>query len=286
MQVIRASTIGFCFGVRDALETAFGLDEPNSVTILGELVHNQAVLDRLHGTGFRQMAESEQQPLPETRDVLVTAHGISNRERERLTAAGKRLIDTTCPLVAHLHAHALALHDEGFHVILIGKPGHVEVRGVLGDLESATLVQSVEDLRPLPYSKLGVVAQTTTPVDVARAIIKKIEELHPEAEVRSYDTICAPTKQRIQAVQQLAGEVEVLVIVGGRNSNNTRQLVQAARNRGARVRHVESARELQPHWFLGREKIGLAAGTSTPEELLAEVEYRLHKIGALLGAGA
>jgi 4-hydroxy-3-methylbut-2-enyl diphosphate reductase len=284
MQVIRAGTLGFCFGVRDALSAAFDLDQPKSVTIHGELVHNRAVQDRLRERGFRQTAEAERDALPSTDQVLVTAHGISNRERERLAAAGKQLIDTTCPLVAHLHARALSAQSEGFHVILIGKRGHVEVNGVLGDLESATLVQSVEDVSPLPHDKLAICAQTTTPASVAEAILARVRELHPRADVRYHDTICAPTKQRIQAVMTLAGEVELMVIVGGRNSNNTLQLVATARARGTRVRHVESAEELQPHWFLGRERIGLAAGTSTPDELLARVEARLAEIGALLGA--
>ncbi|MFH0944521.1 MAG: 4-hydroxy-3-methylbut-2-enyl diphosphate reductase [Planctomycetota bacterium] len=286
MQVIRAEHLGFCFGVRDALEVTFSQDRPEDVTIHGELVHNESVLARLRARGFRQEEESERDVLPSTERVLVTAHGISQSRRQRLLAAGHELIDTTCPLVAHLHAQATSFSEQGFHIILIGKPGHVEVRGVLEDLDQFTLVEKPSDVKRLPHARLGILAQTTTPAPLAEAIVARVESLNPDAEIRWVNTICEPTRKRILSVRQLAEKVDVIVVVGGRNSNNTLQLVNAAREARAKVRHVQGASDLQPHWFLERGRVGLAAGTSTPEEAIDAVESGLLRIGSLLGIGS
>src|SRR5262245_27723007 len=164
MRVILADVLGMCFGVRDALAVIEDIDRPAGVTIHGELVHNEKVLDRLHERGFHMVEEDRRTSLPLTESVLITAHGVSQKERRRLEQAGKRLIDTTCPLVTRAHDAARKLQQEGYHVLVIGKPGHVEVRGIVEDLDSYDIVESPADVKTYAHPKLGIMCQTTTQV--------------------------------------------------------------------------------------------------------------------------
>ncbi|HEV3005389.1 MAG TPA: 4-hydroxy-3-methylbut-2-enyl diphosphate reductase [Pirellulales bacterium] len=271
MQVIRAEAMGFCFGVRDAIEVAKSVERPDRVTIHGELVHNAGVLAGLKARGFQMTAEDDRQGPPATPLVLITAHGVSQRTRERLAAAGSRLIDTTCPLVVRVHRAAQTLAGEGRHVLVIGRPGHVEVRGIVEDLDSFDVVSSPDEVRQYPHAKLGVVCQSTTPPRVAEAVLAAIRRENPTADVRFVDTVCQPTRDRQEAVERLADQVEAMVVVGGNNSNNTRELVALCRERGLATWHVQSAAELDPAWFRGRHVVGLTAGTSTPPAPIDDV---------------
>jgi 4-hydroxy-3-methylbut-2-enyl diphosphate reductase len=223
-------------------------------------------------------SESARQALPETRDVLITAHGISQRERERLESAGQRLIDTTCPLVRHAHEAALRLAGEGFHVLVIGRPGHVEVQGLIEDLPSHDIVQSVDDVKTWPHARMGIVCQTTTPPKLAEQISAAIKTQNPHAEIRYRNTICQPTRDRQQAVERLCQDVEAVVVVGGANSNNTRQLVALCRAQGKPAFHVQTADDLKPAWFEGVHTVGLTAGTSTLDETIDAVHERLETL--------
>lgn len=275
MNVKLADVLGMCFGVRDALEIIDRIDRPAEVTIHGELVHNEQVLRRLDRRGFRQADEKGRTSLPTTDAVLITAHGISKRERERLAAAGKTLIDSTCPLVARAHEAAHRLQSEGRHVVVVGRPGHVEVQGIVEDLTSFDLAPTPEHVRTYPQHRLGVMCQTTTPEPLAAAVLREIERLNPHADIRFIDTICLPTKEHQLALERLLDEVEAVVVVGGRNSNNTRQLVQRCRQRGVQAFHVQQAADLDPAWFAGIETVGLTAGTSTLEATIQEVHRTL-----------
>ena len=278
MQILRADVLGMCFGVRDALAFTETVESPAAVTIHGELVHNEKVLDRLQRRGFQQQGEAARRSLPVTDTVLITAHGISNRERERLLVAGKRLLDSTCPLVARAHDSAQKLAADGYHVLVIGRPGHVEVQGIVEDLESYTLIPDAGAVIAFPHARLGVMCQTTTPTAHADSILAAIRDKNPHAEVKFADTICHPTKEHQQALDDLLGRVEVMVVVGGHNSNNTRQLVDRCRSYGVPAHHVQGAEELRPEWFVRVERIGITAGTSTLAETIDEVERRLHEM--------
>jgi 4-hydroxy-3-methylbut-2-enyl diphosphate reductase len=161
MKILRADVMGMCFGVRDALKIIDDIDRPREVTIHGELVHNETVLTQLGLRGFQMKGEAERNELPPTDTVLITAHGISTKERQRLESAGKKLIDTTCPLVERAHEAALKLQRDGYHVLVIGRRGHVEVQGVVEDLDSYDVIQSVDEVRPYPSRRLGIMCQTT-----------------------------------------------------------------------------------------------------------------------------
>lgn len=286
MQIILADVLGMCFGVRDALAIIDDIDRPEAVTIHGELVHNEKVLDRLQDRGFRMVEENRRTSLPVTDTVLITAHGVSQRERRRLESAGKRLIDTTCPLVTRAHDAAQKLQGDGFHVLVIGKPGHVEVQGIVEDLTSYDLLQSPADVRTYPHPKLGIMCQTTTPVEFAQRIHRAVQAKNPHAEVRFADTICHPTKDHQKALEKLLDEVQAVVVVGGRNSNNTKQLVRRCEERGVPAYHVQDADDLRPEWFEGVDMVGLTAGTSTLEETIRRVHGELQALAAGVAATA
>lgn len=279
MIVLRASELGMCFGVRDALAVLDAIERPGDVTIHGELVHNPAVLRSLAQRGFRSVPEDER-AVPDTTAVLVTAHGISERERDALAAAGKQVVDTTCPLVQKAHDAARSLAAERRQLVVLGQRGHVEVRGVVGDHPAALVVQDDGDVRDFGAARLGVMCQTTLPPDRATALVERIRAANPRADVRFVDTVCAPTKARQQALRELLDRVDALVVVGGRNSNNTKQLAATARAHGVRALHVEGPADLDPDFLRDAHTVGLTAGTSTLPDTVDAVERALRAIAA------
>jgi 4-hydroxy-3-methylbut-2-enyl diphosphate reductase len=281
VNVIRAEVMGMCFGVRDALKAAESVPDPTRVTIHGELVHNPEVTRRLAEAGFRQAPEDGRDADARTPLVLITAHGVSDRERGRLAASGKALIDATCPLVRRVHEAARQLEGEGRHVLLIGKPGHVEVRGVVEDLRHCEVIGDPDEVRTYRSRRLGVVCQTTMPPDVVEEICRRIRRLNPAADLRLVDTVCLPTRLRQQAMLDLVRRVDAVVVVGGRHSNNTSRLVEFCRQRGTPAHHVESSAGLGPSWFEGVATVGLTAGTSTLDETIDEVQRALERIGIM-----
>lgn len=284
MKIVRAAELGMCFGVRDALEITTKVDDPTQVTIHGELVHNPKVIDQLNAAGFHQLPENDRAQIASTPLVLITAHGISNAARKRLEATGKRLIDTTCPLVRRVHHAAIEMAAEGRHVLLIGKPGHVEVVGIIEDLASCDVIACPGDVRAYESKRLGIVCQTTMPSQSVDEIKARIERDNPASDIRFVDTVCHPTKRRQQAMLELINGVDTVVVVGGRNSNNTRRLAELCEQHNVPARLVTCADEIDPCWFDDAETVGLTAGTSTLDETINEVHARLEEIAASKGA--
>lgn len=280
MRVIRADVLGMCFGVRDALAVIDGIADPAAVTIHGQLVHNEIVQAQLEARGFaiqdeRQRAKS----LPETPTVLITAHGISDTRRRDLEAGGKQIVDTTCPLVTRVHQAARSLEREGYYLLVIGRRGHVEVEGITEDLERFDVIESVDDVRVYPARRLGIVCQTTATDRHVATIRDAITERNPHAEIKFIDTVCLPTKEHQRALERMLDRVNAVVVVGGRQSNNTRELVARCRERGRPVVHVQAAADLDPTWFHEYDVVGLTAGTSTLADTVDEVHRALVRIG-------
>lgn len=281
MQVIRASAMGVCFGVRDALKITEAVAQPVQVTVYGELVHNPLVQQRMRHRGFNQSSEGAcRDELPGTSHVLITAHGISEWRKKQLLAAGKTLLDTTCPLVRKAHASAIRLRDQGYYVLVIGRPGHVEVQGIVEDLYRFDVLPDAKAVKTYESDRIGIVCQTTTPAALAKQVRAEVARMNPQAEIKYFDTICQPTKDRQTALEDLLNQVKTVVVVGGRNSNNTRQLAQRCRERGAVVYHVQSPEELDSRWFDGVDVVGLTAGTSTLSETIESVYQALRAFGA------
>jgi 4-hydroxy-3-methylbut-2-en-1-yl diphosphate reductase len=182
-------------------------------------------------------------------------------------------------LVTRAHEAAQSLEKAGYHVLVIGKPGHVEVEGIIGDLRAFEVIADPSQVRTYPERRLGIMCQTTTPSAHADAIRAAIALKNPHAEIRFIDTICQPTKNHQAALHTLLDQVDAVVVVGGRNSNNTQQLVRRCQERCLPTHHVQSADDLRPEWFDGIATVGLTAGTSTLDETIEEVYQALVQIG-------
>lgn len=278
MNIHLASHYGMCFGVRDALQLARRSAARAPLTILGQLVHNPVVTNQFEQLGAFQGKVEDAGPAP-TRHVLITAHGASQSQRERWRSLGHDVIDTTCPLVRRAHEALAALVSQGCHPVVIGSPTHVEVRGLVGDFPGAIVVAHEQEVAALPFHpRFGIVSQTTQPQRFVEEIVTRIRALHPSAEVRWIDTVCRPTKDRQDALERLCQENSNIVVIGGRNSNNTRQLLQRARALGCRACQVETAGDLDPAWFAEVTDVGVTAGTSTLPETIEEILTKLREI--------
>jgi 4-hydroxy-3-methylbut-2-en-1-yl diphosphate reductase len=280
MKILLAEHFGICFGVRDAIAQAEQLAREAPLTILGELVHNPIVRERLRAQGVKESSLEGGAELS-TRRVMITAHGASDEKREKWRAADFDLIDGTCPLVRHAHTQLKMLVAAGFFPVVIGKAGHVEIRGLTEDFPEACIVDLPADILQLPLrERYGVISQTTQPIEHVRGLVAEIRKRHPAAEVRFVDTVCKPTKDRQAALQRLIAQADAIVVVGGRESNNTRQLVETCRAAGKRSFHIERPDELRAEWFAGRRVIGITAGTSTLPETVQAVYERLLQFAA------
>jgi len=262
-----------CFGVRDAIELALREGDAAPLTVLGDLVHNDAVLARLRARGI---ATAKDPADAGTGTVMVTAHGTSERSRARTRALGLRVVDATCPLVTVAHRAVQALVRDGYHPVIVGQRGHVEVRGLTDDLDAFDVVLDERDVEALaPRPRLGVAAQTTQPMDRVRHLVACMRRRFPEADIRFVDTVCRPTKQRQTAAIDLARQADVVIVVGGASSNNTRQLVETCSRYCARVHHVQTEADVLSEWLANAETVGLTAGTSTPDDVVDRIEARI-----------
>jgi 4-hydroxy-3-methylbut-2-enyl diphosphate reductase len=274
MKIIRAEHLGMCFGVRDAIALALKRAESEPLTILGDLVHNETVLTELRVQGIRVA----QQPAGvDTRTVMVTAHGASERAMSETRGRGLNVLEATCTLVHAAHRAVARLVREGFHPVIIGRHDHVEVRGMTEDLGAFDVVLSEEDVTRLcERPRFGVVSQTTLPIDRVRHLVRLIREQFPQSEVCFIDTVCQPTKQRQNAALELAQKCDVVIVIGGAHSNNTHELVKTCSRFCARVHHVQTAADLHEGFFRADDTVGITAGTSTPDSVIAEVEHHLN----------
>lgn len=276
MKLLRASHLGMCFGVRDAIALAVTEAQRQPLTILGELVHNETVLASLRARGIRF---ASQPAAAETNTVMVTAHGASEAAKNRARDHGLHVLEATCPLVHVAHRAVQTLAREGFHPIVIGQRNHVEVRGLTEDLPECDIVLTEADVAALrERPRLGIAAQTTQPIARVRELVALIRARFPQSEVRFVDTVCQPTKQRQAAAEELARQCDTVVVIGGAQSNNTRELVATCARHCPRVHHVQGPDDLRPEWFADAETVGLTAGTSTPDVTIDAVEQALERL--------
>jgi 4-hydroxy-3-methylbut-2-enyl diphosphate reductase len=262
-----------CFGVRDAIALALEHADAGPLTILGDLVHNPTVLTALEAKGIAVAQDITQVTTP---TVMVTAHGTSERTLARTRALGLDVVEATCPLVRVAHRAVAALARDGYHLVIVGQRDHVEVRGLTGDLDRFDVVLEDDDVLALEeHPRIGVAAQTTQPAAKVRHLVDVIRRRFPQSEVRFIDTVCKPTKERQSAAVEMARQADVVVIVGGRSSNNTRELVTTCARYCSRVHHVQTDADVRPEWLHGATIVGLTAGTSTPDEVIDRVETRI-----------
>lgn len=270
--------MGMCFGVKDAIALARQKATRGAVTVLGDLVHNETVMAELQAAGVQVKNQLDAVATPE---IIITAHGAARKVIAQAESRGLSVTEATCPLVHYAHRALQQLVAAGYYPVVVGQRHHVEVRGMTGDLEECTVVLQAEDLAELPARpRYGVVSQTTQPVERVQGLVSLIGERFPQAEVRWVDTVCRPTKQRQQAARELAQRCEVVVVIGGAHSNNTRELAATCAQFCPRVHHVQGPEDLRPEWFEGAGIVGITAGTSTPDEMIEAVEARLREWAA------
>ena len=276
MKIIRAKYLGMCFGVRDAIALATQTGHAAPLTILGDLVHNETVLADLRARGVSIKNDVDSVA---TQTVMITAHGASERVLNRARQRGLNVLEATCPLVRVAHEAVAELVRAGFHPVIIGKRDHVEVRGLTDDLAAFDVVLTEEDVLALPeHPRYGVAAQTTQPIDKVRWLAGLIRCRFPQSEVRFVDTVCRPTKQNQSAAMELAQKCDVVIVIGGAHSNNTRELVETCRRHCSRVHHVQDAAGLRAEWFAGVGTAGITAGTSTPDAMINQVEQGIREL--------
>ena len=264
-----------CFGVRDAIALAHEHAKTGPLTILGDLVHNATVSADLRTRG---VAIAHDVSDVRTSKVMVTAHGASERTLAQTRARGLEVVEATCPLVHVAHKAVHALVRDGYHPVIVGQRGHVEVRGLTGDLDRFDVILDDDDVLALePHPRIGVAAQTTQPIVKVRHMVDLIKRRFPDSLVRFVDTVCRPTKDRQIAAADLARQSDVVVVIGGANSNNTRELVQTCRRHCPRVHHVQTYADLRPGWFVDVRTVGITAGTSTPDEIIEQVDRRIRE---------
>ncbi len=270
-------------GVRRAVEMMeAAADERGPLTSLGSTVHNPQVVQRLHDRGVEVIGTIE---AIDARPVAITAHGVGPQVLRELNARGAQIVDTTCPIVTRAQQWAKKLTDEGFGVIVYGDPEHKEVRGILGWANGKVVTMRGEDDldAPLPDwmpSRIGVLSQTTETEEHFARFVHKLMTAHIDriSELRVINTLCNATTSQQAATQELARQVDVMIVVGGRESANTRHLAEVSRELGCETWHVESAEEIEAAWLAGRENIGVAAGASTPDFVIDDVVTRLYAL--------
>ena len=283
MRVIKAKELGFCMGVRravDMMESAVG--ELGPITSLGSTVHNPQVVDKLRARGVEVIATLE---AIDTRPVAITAHGVGPSVLRELQSRGANIVDTTCPIVTRAQQWAKKLTDEGFGLVVFGDPAHKEVRGIIDWANGkVTTMRSAAELdAPLPDwmpSRIGVLSQTTETEAHFAHFVQTLLTKHMDriSELRVINTLCNATTSQQAATDELAEQVDLMVVVGGRESANTRHLAEVAREHGVVTYHVESAAEIDAAWLPGHERVGVAAGASTPDAVIDEVVERLYAL--------
>ena len=274
-RVLLASPRGFCAGVERAIDTverALELYGP-PIYVRRQIVHNAHVVQELERLGAIFVESEEDAPVGVR--LILSAHGVSPSVRARADARKQGTLDATCPLVTKVHVQARRYAAEGYTVVLIGHEEHEEVVGTRGEAPGAVrVVGSVveaEALRVSDPARVAYVTQTTLSVDETREIIEVLQGRFPELRGPRREDICYATTNRQQAVKELAGEVDLLLVIGSENSSNSNRLVEVARAAGVESHLIDDESGIDERWLEGRETVGLTSGASAPESLVARV---------------
>jgi len=283
--ILLAEPRGFCAGVDRAIEIVeralakFGAP----IYVRHEIVHNNFVVNDLKSKGAIFIEDLDDVPPGAT--LVFSAHGVSKATQSEAQARGFQVFDATCPLVTKVHVEVAKLHKEGYEFIMIGHKGHPEVEGTMGQLDSGIhLVEDVADVarvQPGQTDKLAVVTQTTLSMDDAADIAAAVRARFPHIRAPKQQDICYATQNRQDAIKIMSPQVDIVIVVGSPTSSNSNRLREVAQKLGTVSYMVDHANELDPAWFVGRQRIGLTAGASAPELLVQAVISRLRSLGAV-----
>jgi 4-hydroxy-3-methylbut-2-enyl diphosphate reductase len=284
MRVILSQPRGFCAGVDRAIEIVERALQVHGTPIYvrHEVVHNKYVVEDLRAQGAVFVEDLSEVPAGGT--VVFSAHGVSQAVRQDAEARGLRVFDATCPLVTKVHVEVARMREQGREIIMIGHRGHPEVEGTMGQSEGGMYLvetpQEVTRLRVKDEQNLAFVTQTTLSVDDAAAVINALRTRFPGIVGPKKDDICYATQNRQDAVKVLAGQCDIVIVVGSRNSSNSNRLREVAEHFGLPAYMVDTADDLDPSWVLGKKRVGVTAGASAPEVLVQGVVERLRVLGA------
>lgn len=284
-RVLLTNPRGFCAGVERAIEIVERALEIHGapVYVRHEIVHNRHVVDALRAKGARFVDDVDQ--IPAGAVTIFSAHGVSKTVEADAAARDLRIIDATCPLVSKVHKEGRRSVEKGFEVVLIGHHGHPEVEGTMGQIPGrvhlVTCVEDVARLTPSSAKKLAYVTQTTLSVDDTRDIITALKERFPDIEGPDMRDICYATQNRQTAVREAARSVDVILVVGARNSSNSNRLREIGEAMGVPAYLVESADAVDERWLEGAQSVGITAGASAPESLVKELVEFLGGLGKI-----
>jgi 4-hydroxy-3-methylbut-2-enyl diphosphate reductase len=275
MEIILVPKIGFCFGVKRAIGISVETfkKKPRPCQVLGPLVHNEFVIEKLRKKGIKFINSLGR---AKSGTVIIPAHGEDPKVLEKIKKRGLGLVDATCPLVTKVQNLAKIINNKGHQVIIIGDRNHKEVKSIQAAISGRGII--IPDVKEIPRLKIkgksvGVLTQTTQNPEKVKNILKKLKNKFKN--LKFYNTLC-PTVQSYQAeVKKLAPEVDLMLIVGSKNSANTKRLVEIAKEKQRQVHYIENAKELKKGWLLGIKKVGIAGGTSTPDWLIKKVIKKL-----------
>ncbi|GAB4389831.1 MAG: 4-hydroxy-3-methylbut-2-enyl diphosphate reductase [Thermodesulfovibrionales bacterium] len=280
MEVLVAKRAGFCFGVKRAVDIAFSVakEKKRGVFTFGPIIHNPQVVEKLGAAGVRPVRDLRSLARKDVQAIIVRTHGVPRQHMARLSEKGYEIVDATCPFVKNAQHYAKLLKDEGYRVFILGDREHPEVQGIMSYAgRGAVVVKNREDFHLVRGNKVGVVVQTTQQVESLKELLSVAAERSRELKI--FNTICSSTALRLKETEAMAGAVDVMVIVGGKNSANTTQLANRARALSVPTYHIETATEIEQAWFRGAERVGITAGASTPDWLIEEVRQRIIHIG-------
>lgn len=274
MEIIVAKTAGFCFGVQRALEMVQEAlaDKSRPIYSLGPLIHNPGVVQELTEAGLQGVSQIDE--IPSGR-LVIRSHGVGPQVYQAAAAKNLEVIDATCPFVKNVHQLAILLHEQCYQIIIVGEREHVEVQGVLDSVKGDALVlNNMQELVSVQIApKIGIISQTTQEIHNFSQIVAGI--IPYSKEIRIFNTICLATSQRQQEVAELSKAVDMMIVVGGRNSANTSRLVEISRNHGTPTYQVESPSEIHSEWFANVKKVGVTAGASTPDQHIHAVVAKI-----------
>ncbi len=281
VEILLAREMGFCWGVRRAIDMMEkAADKGGRVMSLGPIVHNPQVVSSLGEKGVQVASNLES---VNGASVAITAHGVGPTVLEKARARGLDVIDATCPIVTRSQRWARKLANEGFTIVIYGDAEHREVKGVLSWAGKRGFALTEDTLNSLPEnlsSRVAVISQTTQSPARFAAFVARLLDQHLDHinELRVINTICGVTANQQAAAQELARGVDLMLVIGGRNSANTRHLVEVCQQERVETHHIETAGELEARWFDGRERVGVTAGASTPDSAVEGVVRRIQEL--------
>ncbi|MYI75793.1 MAG: 4-hydroxy-3-methylbut-2-enyl diphosphate reductase [Acidobacteria bacterium] len=281
VRVILAQPRGFCAGVERAIEIVEAALKQYGppIYVRHEIVHNPRVVENLRAKGVRFVEQIDQVPAGAV--AVFSAHGVSRKVEQDAVARDLRSLDATCPLVSKVHIEGRRYAERGYDIILIGHENHPEVEGTIGQIPGPVLLVStvadVQALRVRDPAKVAYITQTTLSVDDTRDVIEALRRRFPRIVGPDVKDICYATQNRQSAVRELAAVVDVVLVVGARNSSNSNRLCEVGSDSGTESYLVEHPSQFDPAWLEGKKSIGITAGASTPEELVQDVIDRLRE---------